>query len=63
MGYDLSTEEGKVQFAKDTRKSDIIIQQNQNNSRNSSVTQVQQTPVKSHDEIANSLTNSHAGVY
>jgi hypothetical protein len=41
----------------------IVIQSNQNNSVNSSNTQVNQTAVKSHDEIAKMLTNSHAGVY
>ena len=38
----------------------IIIQSNQNNSVNSSNTQVNQTAVKSHDSIANDLTNTHA---
>ena len=39
----------------------IVIQSNQNNSVNSSNTQVNQTAVKSHDEIAKMLTSSHSG--
>ena len=39
----------------------IVIQSNQNNSVNSSNTQVQATAVKSHDEIAKMLTQSHSG--
>ena len=38
----------------------IVIQSNQNNSVNSSNTQVQQTAVRSHDEIARELTSSHS---
>ena len=38
----------------------VIIQSNQNNSVNSSNTQVNQTAVRSHDSIANDLTNTHA---
>lgn len=39
----------------------IVIQSNQNNSVNSSNTQVNSTAVKSHDEIAKMLTQSHSG--
>ena len=39
----------------------IVIQSNQNNSVNSSNTQVNQTAIKSHDEIAKMLTSSHSG--
>jgi len=38
----------------------IVIQSNQNNSVNSSNTQVNQTAVRSHDSIANDLTSTHA---
>ena len=39
----------------------VVIQSNQNNSVNSSNTQVNQTAIKSHDEIAKMLTSSHSG--
>ena len=39
----------------------VVVQSNQNNSSNSSNTQVNQTAVRSHDEIAKSLTSSHSG--
>ena len=38
----------------------IVIQSNQNNSVNSSNILINQTTVRSHDSIANDLTNTHA---
>ena len=39
----------------------VVIQSNQNNSVNSSNTQVNSTAIRSHDEIAKMLTSSHSG--